>query len=124
MEPGSLQDEPEYPSCNYTRFGYPDRVDTPDIAQQVKRWRAERLREARFAAGLTQTQLAERVEVEQNTISRFERQTDPVTPSVEMQLKLAVALGASVDDLFGFPYGTMDIARFQYPDLVPDAVTA
>jgi putative transcriptional regulator len=57
-----------------------------------------RLKEARAASGLTQADLAERVEVSRKTINTVENGV--FTPSTLLALKLARALNARVEDLF------------------------
>ncbi len=57
-----------------------------------------RLREARTAAGLTQGELAEKVAVSRKTINTVENGV--FIPSTVLALKLARALGVSVEDLF------------------------
>lgn len=47
--------------------------------------------------GMTQTELAERVQVQQSTISMIE--TGERTPSLPMMIRLATALGVTVNDL-------------------------
>lgn len=66
------------------------------------------LRSARANEGLTQTALAELVGVNQNSISRFE-QGNPA-PDDAMKLRLCLALGYQVEDLFGWPFGILDVA--------------
>ena len=46
---------------------------------------------------MTQTELAERVQVQQSTISMIE--TGERTPSLPMMIRLATALGVTVNDL-------------------------
>lgn len=92
------------------------------LVREINVYRGKQLRRARRAAGFTQVTLAERVDVEQNTISRFE--TGAVCPSELMQLKLAVVLGCDVDELFGWPFGTMDMARTRLADLIEDEEAA
>jgi putative transcriptional regulator len=58
----------------------------------------DRLRELRRAAGLTQSALADRVEVTRQTIIAIER--GGYTPSVLLALKLGRELGVPVDELF------------------------
>jgi putative transcriptional regulator len=59
------------------------------------------LREARVARGLTQEQLADLVGVTRKTINTVERGV--FLPSTVLALKLARALGASVEQLFALP---------------------
>ena len=63
-----------------------------------------RLREARLAAGLTQAALAQRVEVSRKTINTVENGV--FVPSTELALRLARALGTTVEALFALPAGT------------------
>jgi len=58
----------------------------------------DRLRELRLAAGLTQSALAERVEVTRQTIIAIEG--GGYAPSVFLALKLARELEVSVEDVF------------------------
>lgn len=57
-----------------------------------------RLKEARVNAGLTQAELAERVNVSRKTINTVENGV--FIPSTLLALKLAKALRAKVEDLF------------------------
>ncbi len=56
------------------------------------------LRDARSMAGWTQAELAERVGVSRKTINTVENGV--FVPSTTLSLKLAEALGTSVEDLF------------------------
>ena len=56
------------------------------------------LREARARLGLTQAELAERVNVSRKTINTVENGV--FTPSTLLALKLAATLGRRVEDLF------------------------
>jgi transcriptional regulator with XRE-family HTH domain len=60
---------------------------------------SNRLRALRQLAGLSQTQLAQRIKVSQPLISEFERQV--LYPGPELRARLAAALGVSADELFG-----------------------
>ena len=55
------------------------------------------LKDARFRAGLTQAELAEKSGTTQTTVARIER--DAVQPEVTTIRKLASALGVSISDL-------------------------
>jgi len=57
-----------------------------------------RLKDARAEAGLTQAQLAELVGVTRKTINTIENAV--FTPSATLAIKLAQALGLSVEQLF------------------------
>jgi transcriptional regulator with XRE-family HTH domain len=57
----------------------------------------EKLRAARVAAGMTQVQLAEKVNVQQRDISRWENGLRE--PGVLIVKAMAQALGCSMDDL-------------------------
>lgn len=59
---------------------------------------ANRLKEVRQAAGLTQAELAERVAVSRKTINTVENGV--FIPSTLLALKLALALGEKVEKLF------------------------
>jgi putative transcriptional regulator len=59
---------------------------------------ANRLKEVRQAAGLTQAELAERVAVSRKTINTVENGV--FIPSTLLALKLAQALGEKVEKLF------------------------
>jgi putative transcriptional regulator len=59
---------------------------------------ANRLKDARGEAGLTQAELAERVGVSRKTINTVENGV--FTPSTLLALKLAAELGVAVEDLF------------------------
>lgn len=56
------------------------------------------LKQARAASGLTQAQLAERIEVSRKTVNTIENGV--FVPSTVLALKLARALGTSVHELF------------------------
>jgi putative transcriptional regulator len=60
-----------------------------------------RLREARRARGLTQTELADAIGVPQSTVARLE--TGKHEPSLRVALLLAAELETSVEALFGTP---------------------
>lgn len=62
---------------------------------------ANRLREVRTEQGLTQEQLADLVGVTRKTINTVERGV--FLPSTVLALKLARALGTSVEQLFSLP---------------------
>lgn len=57
------------------------------------------IRELRIAAGLTQTELAEKMEVNQTAVSQWER--NAVLPSSERLPDLADALHCTIDALYG-----------------------
>ena len=59
----------------------------------------ERIRKSRNLAGLSQSQLGDRIETDANTISRWER--DSISPKVETIIKIAHALNTSVSYLLG-----------------------
>lgn len=59
----------------------------------------EKLKAARKAAGVTQQELAERLQVHQKDISRWENGTR--TPSIEVFARLCKELHASADELLG-----------------------
>ena len=59
------------------------------------------LRQHRDLAGLTQRELAERVGVTRKTVNTVER--GHFVPSTVLALRLADALGTSVEDLFTLP---------------------
>ena len=58
-----------------------------------------RLQFLRKEAGLTQKQLAERLNMRDNTISQYEK--GDRTPSVETQMNIARLFGVSIDFLVG-----------------------
>ena len=60
-----------------------------------------RLKDYRQAAGLTQAELAEQVEVSRKTINTVENGV--FVPSTVLALKLARCLGCTVEDLFQLP---------------------
>ncbi len=68
-----------------------------DLKTQLGR----RVAELRLRAQLTQAQLAERLGVATETISRLERGV--VLPSLETMNDLAAALGVDLSELFSFP---------------------
>jgi transcriptional regulator with XRE-family HTH domain len=55
------------------------------------------LKDARYRAGLTQQELADKAGVTQTTVARIER--DAVEPVVTTVRKLAAALGITISDL-------------------------
>lgn len=57
----------------------------------------KRVKDARFRAGLTQAELAEKAGTTQTTVARIER--DAVQPEVTTIRKLAGALGIPIADL-------------------------
>lgn len=59
-----------------------------------------RLREARRARGLSQTQLAEMVGVSRNTISSIE--TGQFSPTAKLALVICIAQAKKFEDLFSF----------------------
>lgn len=60
-----------------------------------------RLKDYRQAAGLTQAELAEQIEVSRKTINTVENGV--FVPSTVLALKLARCLGCTVEDLFQLP---------------------
>jgi transcriptional regulator with XRE-family HTH domain len=71
-----------------------------DDSEKVLRERlGQELRKARMARGLTQNEVAERLETDPETISRFER--GATLPSLVRLLTLAEALDVSVATLLG-----------------------
>src|SRR5262245_62784274 len=64
-------------------------------------YRSDRLRGVRETNGLTQAELAERAGVSRQLVSAVEAGRN--TPSVEGALRIARALGTSVEELFGDP---------------------
>jgi transcriptional regulator with XRE-family HTH domain len=60
---------------------------------------ADRVRRYRQAAGLTQAQLARRLEVEQSTVSAWENGRK--TPTIANVARIAAVLDVSIDDLVG-----------------------
>ena len=59
-----------------------------------------RVREVRVRAGLTQAQLADRIDISHEFLSRLERGIK--TPSLETAGRIAVALGVAMPELFEF----------------------
>jgi putative transcriptional regulator len=59
---------------------------------------ANRIKDRRAELGLTQAELAEKVEVTRKTVNTVENQV--FTPSATLAIKLAAALGLSVEQLF------------------------
>ena len=60
------------------------------------------IRELRFAAGeMTQAGLADKVGVTRQTIIAIEQER--YSPSLEVAFKIALALGASLDQVFHYP---------------------
>lgn len=62
----------------------------------LKRTTGARIRALRIAAGISQRELAERVECSHTQIARYEQGAEPTFPVAQ---RLAVALGCSLDDL-------------------------
>lgn len=58
---------------------------------------ADKIKQYRIAAGLTQAEMAQSLEASQNTISQYE--TGKRTPTIKNLIKISVLLGCSVDDL-------------------------
>ena len=59
----------------------------------------EKIRKARLARGLTQAELGEKIGVSQRMVTYYE--VRGVSPAPELLVKLARALGVSVEDLVG-----------------------
>ena len=68
---------------------------------------AERLRLIRERAGLSQRALAEKIDISPQTYNNYE--TKDYQPGPDMLLKLAYALGCSVDDLVGYKKEEIDL---------------
>lgn len=77
-------------------------MDDKELARQI----GTAIRSHRKAKGWTQAQLAEAVEVEKESISRFE--TGAISPTVERLLQLAEALACPVSDLLRAPSDEVD----------------
>ncbi|MBI5162909.1 MAG: helix-turn-helix transcriptional regulator [Magnetospirillum sp.] len=75
----------------------------------LKRIIGTNVRSARIASGLTQEQLAERIECAWETISKIERGTN--LPSVETLQGIAATLHVSVDDLLSHSVGESSLTR-------------
>jgi len=58
---------------------------------------ADKIKQYRIAAGLTQAEMAHSLEASQNTISQYE--TGKRTPTIKNLIKISALLGCSVDDL-------------------------
>lgn len=71
----------------------PNTPFTAEIAGNIARWRKK--------AGLTQAQVAERISVEKETVSRLE--SGKISLTVERLQQLAVIFGCSVTDLLKEP---------------------
>jgi transcriptional regulator with XRE-family HTH domain len=70
-----------------------------DSEKRLRQQLGRELRRARLALSLTQADVAERVETDPETISRFERGTS--LPSLTRLLTLAEALGVTLATLLG-----------------------
>jgi transcriptional regulator with XRE-family HTH domain len=82
-----------------------------DLVAQV--W-GENTATVRRGLGLTQAQLAARIHLPQSSISNFENgMYRSFTP--DLLLRLAVALGRPVDELYGWPAGISGIAARACP---------
>jgi ribosome-binding protein aMBF1 (putative translation factor) len=67
------------------------------------------LRELRQARGLSQKQLAERLQVQQPSIARLERRTDMYISTLRSHIE---AMGGHLEVLARFPDGTVRIGNF------------
>ena len=65
----------------------------------MKQTIGHRLREAREAAGLTQDQLADRVDITQGYLSQVE--SDKAVPTIGVMFSLAKSLGVKMGAIFG-----------------------
>ena len=61
----------------------------------------KRFRECRKAAGLTQVEAAEKMDIGRSSISEYE--TDASEPTASVLYKMSVAYGVSVNYLLGLP---------------------
>lgn len=69
----------------------------------------ERLRELRTTQGLSQVELAKRLDVTKQSVSNWEN--DNIQPSIDMLVKIAKCLGVSTDYLLGLESGqTIDVS--------------
>lgn len=68
---------------------------------------AEKLKNARKAAGMTQSELAEKLEVYQKDISRWER--GERTPSLECFAQICKVLKVSADAILDLDGGVADV---------------
>lgn len=59
----------------------------------------DKLKQLREKQRLTQQEIADRLSVDKNTVSRYER--DEITPPIDKLVKLAVMLNVSLDYLVG-----------------------
>lgn len=88
------------------------------VLRKVVEERLRNLRLAREHAGLSQVDLAERIGVTQHTISRIE--TGAIAnPSDDLKLRIAVALDADLNTLFGWPHWAMSMALHDYVEFTP-----
>jgi len=69
------------------------------LADSVVYGLSDKLKQLRKKQKLTQQMLADRLNVDKNTISRYE--TDRVTPPIENLIQLAIIYNTSVDYLLG-----------------------
>ena len=76
---------------------------------------AERLRETRTARGLTQTRLAEILEVSPRVYNRWER--GAAVPRLDTLVKIAEILEVSLDELVGRKEPDHDTLRIRNPEL-------
>jgi putative transcriptional regulator len=63
---------------------------------------AQRLREIRTQAGLTQADLAERLGVSRQAVIALE--TDKHSPSLDLAYRIAAVFGLTVEEVFDNPY--------------------
>lgn len=87
-----------------------DRRQPTPVHKLLHEQHGKQVRRARKAQGLTQGELAERIGREQNTISRIETGQSGV--SDQTKIELCLALDKSLDDLFPWPIGLLDIAAY------------
>ena len=76
---------------------------------------AKRLRETRSARGLTQTRLAEILEVSPRVYNRWER--GAAVPRLDTLVKIAEILEVSLDELVGRKEPDLDTLRIRNPEL-------
>lgn len=83
-----------------------------DLEAKLQRAWAKQVATRRRDLGLTQAEFGERIGYAQPEVSKIE--TGKVGFNPLLMLRLAVALDADVADLFAWPIGITDAARFHF----------
>jgi transcriptional regulator with XRE-family HTH domain len=96
------------------------RIARPEVVRQF----AERLREVRRTAGLTQRQLADAAHLSEGYVARLE--AGDTSPGLDLMSRLAAALGVPLTDLLpaATPPAPLDALRQQARSLCEEVVTS